>query len=129
MNLKLNYEFKETIKITENMVVRFAELSGDINPIHLDENYAKTTKFGRRIAHGMLTGALISRSLVKGFGNGIIYLGQTLKFTAPIYLEDEISISLKVIEFREDKKIATIETVVAKLTGETAVTGEAKILV
>ncbi len=117
-----------TVKITDQMVRGFAEISGDRNPIHLDEEYAKTTRFGRRIAHGMLAGAVISRALAMELGDGGIYLSQTLKFLVPIYIDDVITIDLKVLQLRHEKGIGTVETLVKKQTGELCVKGEAIIM-
>jgi 3-hydroxybutyryl-CoA dehydratase len=95
MSFKVGDVVTETVTITDQMVQMFAEVSGDKNRVHLDDEYAKTTKFGRRIAHGMLSAALISRVLAMKLGPGGIYLGQTLKFMTPIYPGDTVSIELK----------------------------------
>lgn len=118
------------VKITDKMVRDFAELSGDRNPIHLDDEFATKSRFGRRIAHGMLSAAMISRGLAADLpGPGSIYLSQTMKFTAPVYIDEEIEITLTVTELREDKPFATIETICRKAaTGETVLEGEAKVL-
>ena len=108
----------------------FAEVSGDYNPIHLDEEFAKTTRFGRRIAHGMLSGAFISAVL--GYElteRKIVYLSQTMKFTAPVYIGDTVTTTSTVIAIREDKNILTMETECTNQKGETVVTGEAVLMV
>jgi 3-hydroxybutyryl-CoA dehydratase len=110
------------------MVMQFAELSGDFNPVHVDEAFAKTTRFGRRIAHGMISAALISRALGMELGPGGIYLGQTLKFVTPVYIDDTLTVDLTVTNFREEKGIGIIETIVTKQTGEVCVKGEATIM-
>lgn len=117
-----------TVKITEKMVQQFAEMSGDFNPIHMDEEYAKGTRFGKRIAHGMITGALISRALAMELGGGGIYLSQTLKFLNPVFIDDEVTIELYVATVREEKGIASIETTAKKSTGEMVVKGDAMIM-
>ena len=127
--IKVGDKFSTSIPVTDKMVRQFADLSGDHNPIHLDEEFAKKTRFGRRIAHGMISGALISRCLVDAYGKGIIYLGQALKFTGPVFIDDEVQVEFAVTAIREDKKIATIETQVKKkVSGETVVKGEATIM-
>jgi 3-hydroxybutyryl-CoA dehydratase len=114
------------VRVTDKMVRQFAELSGDNNPIHLDEAFAAKTRFGKRVAHGMISGALISRALATTIpGPGGLYLGQTLKFTAPVFIDDELEISITVTAVREDKGILTLETVAKKTTGEIVVKGEA----
>ncbi len=117
-----------TIKVTEKMVQQFAEMSGDFNPIHMDEEYAKKTRFGRRIAHGMISGALISRALAMELGGGGIYLSQTLKFLQPVFIDDELTIELYVATVREERGLASIETIVKKATGEVVVKGDAMIM-
>lgn len=115
------------VEMTERMVEQFAEVSGDFNPIHMDEEYAKKTRFGRRIAHGMIAGALISRALAMELGTGGIYRSQSLKFVNPIFIGDKVLVSLTVLTKR-GKGIATIGTAVTKPSGEICVKGEALIV-
>lgn len=117
-----------TVQVTDKMVRQFAELSGDHNPIHLDDEYASKTRFGRRIAHGMIVGALISRALVDGIGQGGIYLGQNLKFVNPVFIDDTVVITIKITGLRKEKGIATVETNAAKLNGDVVVKGDAVIM-
>jgi 3-hydroxybutyryl-CoA dehydratase len=128
-SLKVGDEREVRVKITDKMVRQFAEMSGDNNPIHLDEAFAKTTRFGRRIAHGMLTGALISRALTSEFGDGGVYLGQTLKFVSPVYIDEDIRIQLLIRAAREEKGILFVETNVTKTNGDIVAKGEATIMV
>src|ERR1041385_4570394 len=87
-----------TKRITAEDIEAFARASGDMNPVHLDEAYAATTPFGRRIAHGLLTGSLISAVLGNDLpGPGTIYLSQELKFKAPVYLDYEITAKIELI--------------------------------
>jgi 3-hydroxybutyryl-CoA dehydratase len=117
-----------TVTVTDKMVHQFAEMSGDFNAVHMDDEAAKKTRFGRRIAHGMIAGALISRALAMELGPGGIYLGQTLKFKNPIFIDDTIVIDLLVTNFREERGIGIISTTVTKTTGEVCVTGDATIM-
>lgn len=118
-----------TVTITEKIVQQFAEMSGDFNPIHMDEDYAKTTRFGRRIAHGMIAGAFISRTLAMELGGGGIYLAQTMKFMQPIYIGETIEIVITVDAIRERSGICSITTIVRKKdSGELCVKGEATIM-
>ena len=81
-----------TKTIEQSDVDAFADVTGDRNPIHVDEEFAKTTRFGKRIAHGMLTASLISSVLANKLpGEGSVYLGQTLQFVAPVFPGDEIT--------------------------------------
>lgn len=118
----------ETIDITDGMVRSFAEVSGDVNPMHLDDEYARTTRFGRRIAHGMLSAALISRILGNKLGPGGIYLGQTLKFLSPIFIGDRVTVEVEVLKIRESKGIGIARTSVRNQKGEIVVDGEATIM-
>src|SRR4026207_214873 len=107
----------------------FANVTGDHNPVHVDEEFAKTTRFGRRIAHGMLTASLISAVLANKLpGEGSVYLGQTLQFVAPVFPGDEITARVTVKEVREDKPIVKLETVCVNQRGETVIRGEASVL-
>jgi 3-hydroxybutyryl-CoA dehydratase len=129
MNIKIGDSFSTTREITDKLVRDFAELSGDHNPLHLDDEYAKTTRFGRRIAHGMLSGALISAVLGYEFKQRrIVYLSQTLKFTSPVYIGDEITTTATVVAMREDKPLITLETICRNQDGKTTLTGEAVII-
>lgn len=130
MQWKMGDTASVKVQVTDKMIRDFAELSGDRNPIHLDEEFAKTTRFGRRIAHGMITGALISRALATELpGPGAVYLTQSLKFTQPVFVDETITIALKVIAVREDKGFLTIETMALKDDGKPTATGEAVVMV
>ena len=118
----------ETIKITDKMVRQFAELSGDFNPIHLDDEYAKTTRFKKRIAHGMILGALISRLLNEKMGQGGIYLSQSLKFTNPVFIDDEITFEIEVVKLHKTRGFGIIETNAKNSSGEYVLKGEATIM-
>ena len=130
MDIKIGDKFSTAKQITDSVVRAFAELSGDYNPIHLDEEFAKTTRFGRRIAHGMISGALVSAVLGYEFKTRkIVYLSQTLKFVAPVFIDDTITATATVLKIRADKPIVHLETICVKQTGETVVTGEAVVLI
>ncbi len=129
MDLKVGDKFSTTKQITDAVVRAFAELSGDYNPIHLDDEFAKTTMFGKRIAHGMISGALISAVLGYEFKERkVVYLSQTMKFTAPVFIDDTVTATATVTNIREDKPIVTIECICTNQNGETVVTGEGKIM-
>ncbi len=114
--------------ITEHDIALFAEVSGDKNPIHLDAEYAERSLFGKRIAHGFLIGSLISALLGNVLpGPGSIYLGQTLKFLAPIHIGDEVTVVVKVVELREEKRIVTLHTECKNQHDTLVLSGEATI--
>lgn len=130
MDIKIGDKFSRERLVTDELVRAFAELSGDHNPIHLDEEFARTTRFGRRIAHGMLSGAFISAVLGYEFAERkIVYLSQTMKFTAPVFIGDTVTTTATVTGIRKDKQIVTMETVCTKQTGETVVRGESAVMV
>ena len=112
--------------ITEDDILLFALVSGDHNPIHLDAEYAEKSFFGKRIAHGFLIGSLISAVLGNDMpGPGSIYLGQTLKFLAPIHIGDTVTVMVKVVELREDKRLVTLHTNCTNQHGTLVLSGEA----
>jgi 3-hydroxybutyryl-CoA dehydratase len=130
MEIKVGDSFSKSREVTDELVRKFAEVSGDYNPIHLDDEFAKTTRFGRRIAHGMLSGAFISAVLGYELSERkIVYMSQTMKFTAPVYIGDTVTTTSTVKHIREDKNIVTMETVCTNQKGETVVTGEAVLMV
>lgn len=130
MDLKIGDKFSATKQITDAVVRTFAELSGDYNPIHLDEEFAAKTRFKKRIAHGMISGALISAVLGYEFKERkIVYLSQTMKFVAPVFIGDTVTATATISHIREDKPIVTIETVCTNQDGKTVVSGEGKIMV
>jgi 3-hydroxybutyryl-CoA dehydratase len=107
----------------------FARISGDINPVHLDEDYAKKTQFGRCIAHGMYTAALVSAAVaLKLPGPGSIYLGQDMKFRAPVFIDDTIRVELEVESIREDKPIVGLKFSCLNQDGKIVATGTAVVL-
>jgi 3-hydroxybutyryl-CoA dehydratase len=127
-NIDVGWKSEMTVMITEKTVQQFAEMSGDFNPIHMDEEFASTTKFKRRIAHGMISGAFISRALNERIGAGGIYLAQTMKFAGPVFIDDTITIELEVTNLRKDRGIAIVSTNVKNQRGEFCVKGDATIM-
>ncbi len=122
------YSFSKSVESID--VEKFAEVSTDNNPIHLDEEYAKNTMFGRRIAHGMLGVSYISSILGTKFpGEGTIYLGQTVKFMAPVFLGDTLEVRAEIIELKEGKSSrATLRTTCTNQDGKIVIDGEATVL-
>jgi 3-hydroxybutyryl-CoA dehydratase len=117
-----------SFSVTEQVIEAFAEVSGDDNPVHLDEDFAKTTSFGTRIAHGMLSGAYISAVIGTRLpGYGSIYLSQTMRFRRPVKIGDEVSVKATITALDADKGRATIETI-ATVGGKAVVEGEALVM-
>jgi acyl dehydratase len=113
--------------LTEQELILFAAVSGDLNPLHLNEEFASATPFKERIAHGMWSGSLISAALATVMpGPGTIYLEQNLKFKQPVKINDSLTVKLTV-KSKEPKNRVTLDCVVINQAGEEVVTGEAKV--
>jgi len=111
---------------TEADVKQFASLSGDFNPIHIDEDYARNTAFGQRIVHGMLVSSLFSGLLAEKIpGPGSIYLGQSFKYQKPVFFDQLVTATVEVLNVREDKPIVTMSTICTDPQGEVLISGEA----
>lgn len=127
--IKVGQTAQITRKFTEHDVGLFSELSLDFNPVHLDPDYAEQSMFGQRIVHGMLVSSLFSGLLGKHLpGEGTIYLGQDLKFKKPVYLDQEVTAQVEVIEVRNDKPIITLATTCVNDEGEVVISGQAVVL-
>jgi 3-hydroxybutyryl-CoA dehydratase len=130
--MKLNIGDNASISktITDADIFAFAEVTGDHNPVHLNDEYAAKTRFGGRIAHGMLSASLISAVLANKLpGAGSVYLSQTLKFVKPVFPGDTVTARATVTEIRDDKPIVKLETVCLNQRDETVLQGEATVLV
>lgn len=130
MKIKVGDTAETTKRITDADIEVFAQVTGDRNPIHLDDAFASKSRFGRRIAHGMMTASLISAVIANKLpGEGSIYLGQSLQFLAPVFPGDDVTARVTVKEVREDKPIVKLETVCVNQRDEVVVRGEATVLV
>ncbi|TVP88801.1 MAG: MaoC family dehydratase [Pseudomonadaceae bacterium] len=115
-------------RVTERDLILFAEVSGDVNPVHLDEDFAAATPFKGRIAHGMFSGALISAAIACELpGPGSIYIGQELSFMRPVKLGDEITVELEILE-KLPKNRVKIATRVFNQDGKQVVDGIATVM-
>jgi len=118
------------IVVTESMVKEFAKLSGDYNPLHMDENYSKSTKFKKRVCHGLLLTSFFSQLVGMHMpGKNALYLSQTVKFMSPCFIDEEICIEGEVIDKSPSTKIITIKTIITNSSGNCLINGEAKVLV
>ena len=118
--------FEKTIG--ERDIQMFAAMSGDRNPVHLDAEFARGTLFKERIAHGMLSGALISAAVACTLpGPGTIYLGQTMRFARPVKIGDTITVHVEILE-KLPKNRVRVGTNVSNQNGELVVEGEAEVL-
>ena len=121
MDAHIKYYFKDISlgqtaeyekQVTDEDVRKFADISGDYNPIHLDDEFAKDSMFGARIAHGILTASHISAVIGYIFpGPGWIYLGQSLQFRAPVKIGDTVRTAVEVIETVAEKNIVELSTI------------------
>jgi 3-hydroxybutyryl-CoA dehydratase len=116
--------------ITQADVEAFAGLTGDRNPLHLDDAFARRSRFGRPIAQGILVAGVISAALGLDLpGPGTIYLSQSLRFLRPVYPGDTVTATIEIIAIREDKGIVTLRTTCTNQAGQPVVEGEAVVLV
>lgn len=117
-------EFAKTI--SEGDVYLFAGITGDLNPAHTNEVYARGTHFKGRIAHGLLTAGLISAVLGNQLpGPGTIYLGQTLEFLAPVLIGDTVTARVEIVELQRERNRVRLLTTCTNQQGKVVVRGEA----
>jgi len=119
------HDFSELVD--DKLVRGFADVTGDHNPIHVDDDFAKKTKFGQRIAHGGILFGIISKVLAMEMpGPGTVYLSQVINFRAPVFINDTVTLEATITELLP-KNGAKISTVIKKQTGEVVVDGEATV--
>jgi len=121
--------YETRLTMTFERIQAFAEATDDNNPIHMDEEFAKTTMFKTRIAQGMLTAGFISGVLGTRFpGVGTVYLSQSVRFLKPVFIGDEITVRATVLEILGEKNRLRLETVCLNQNGDTVLTGEALVM-
>lgn len=138
MNLLENYPINELVvgqradyskTLTEQDVILFAACSGDVNPVHLDKEYAATTPFGEPIGHGMWTGALVSAAIATCLpGPGSVYRSQSLSFKHPVKIGDTVTVTLIVNEIKERIKLVTLECEAHNQDGKLIAKGIAEVI-
>ena len=127
--LSLGQETKFERTITADMIDAFGAATGDYNPVHFNEEYAKNSMFGQRIAHGMLTGSFFSSILgTLCPGEGTIYLSQELKFLKPVFIGDKITAIATVAEIIPEKNRVIFDTIAVNEKGDKVVAGKAVVL-
>jgi len=115
-----------TKRFSSEEVFKFAEISADSNPIHLDDEAAAESIFGQRVVHGMLAGSLFSALIGMHLpGKGSIYLGQNLSFKAPVMIDDEITATVEITSIREGKPIMKLRTFAVNAEGTIVIDGDA----
>lgn len=128
-DLEIGMEASHTKRITDGDILSFADISGDCNPVHLDDEFASGTIFKERIAHGILTASLLSTILgTKLPGPGAIYLSQSLNFRAPVKVDDVVVAVARITHLLPEKK-RVILSCNCQVDGKTVLDGEAVILV
>jgi 3-hydroxybutyryl-CoA dehydratase len=129
VSIAVGDRFQREFAVGEEIIEAFGAASGDRNPVHFDDAYAASTRFGGRIAHGMLTASFLSAILGNDLpGPGTIYLGQTLRFLAPVRPGDRVRCQVEVTEFEPRRRRAVLAT--RAWVGETQVVdGEATVIV
>jgi 3-hydroxybutyryl-CoA dehydratase len=128
-DLQVGQSAERTKLMTESLVNAYAELTGDFSPVHIDEAAAAKTRFGTRIAHGMLSVSFLSAVIGMDLpGPGTIWVAQALKFKQAVKLDDTITWRVEVLELFPEKKRATLSTVCRNQRGETVIDGEGTIL-
>ena len=128
IEIGLSIEFQVTI--SESMVDNFAKVSGDFSPIHMDDKYAKSTSFGKRVVHGMLLASFLSR--VDGMylpGKHALYLSQSVEFRNPCFIGDTVKVFSKVIDKSKSTKILKTESKITNPQNEILLTGIGRVIV
>lgn len=122
--------FRHTFSFSQEQVARFAEVTGDLNPLHLDETYAANTAFKRPIMHGFLGGSIFSKVFGTLFpGEGTVYLSQTMKFLRPMYVNTEYEAVFTVTAIQLDKNLAIVTTqMLDKASQKVTIDGEATVM-
>ena len=129
-NLHIGQKIEFTEVISESMVEKFAKLSGDYNPHHMDESYAEKTKFKKRICHGMLLASLFSR--LTGMylpGKGSLFFSQSLNFISPAFIDDKVTVEGEIVKISRSTRMVTIKTIIKKENNIRLITGDAKVII
>jgi acyl dehydratase len=126
LNLVLGQKATRTITLTPEHVAAYAQMTGDYNPLHFDEEFAAGTKFGRLVVQGGLTTGLLHALVAMDMpGPGTVFLSQNWNFTAPVFIGDTITAEAEVIELHERKPVCQLKVGITRQTGETVLEGEA----
>ncbi len=127
-DLEIGQSHETLHTIREEDIVKFAEVSGDYNPLHMDDDFAAQTPFGKRIAHGALTASYISGILGNNLpGPGAIFTGLSMRFRRPVYIGDEVTVRAEVAEKNERGHRVTL-AVSCIVNGKRVITGEAQVV-
>ncbi len=126
MDLRVGQTATRSLTVTADHVQTFAELTGDYNPLHFDEDFAANTKFGRLVVQGGLTTGLLHALVAMDMpGSGTVFLSQDWKFTAPVYIGDTITAVAEVVSVHDTKPVSELRVRVQRQDGETVLEGDA----
>jgi 3-hydroxybutyryl-CoA dehydratase len=101
----------------------FGHLSGDLNPLHMDQEFASHSAFGRRVVHGLLTAAVVAQAHTELTGAGFAFVGQELRFLRPLFIDEMITVEVTIVGKKEAKRILIMDTMVRKHTGHAVLSG------
>lgn len=126
MGLVVGQKASRTMTVTAEHVRKYAEITGDYNPLHFDETFAANTKFGKLVAQGGLTTGILHALVAMDMpGPGTVFLSQNWKFTAPVYIGDTISAEAEVLSVHATKPVCQLRIVIQRNGGEVVLEGEA----
>jgi len=121
--------FEMNFLVGDEKVREFAKTTGDDNPLHVDDDFAAKSQFGKRIAHGMLVASFISKVIGRDFpGDGTIYVSQDVKFKRPVFVGDEVKVQIEVYDKNDEKKRLFLKTDVLNDKGKKVIEGKAEVL-
>ena len=132
LRVKIGDKFTFSKQISDQDVRDFARLSGDAQPLHLDQEYASKTRFKQRVAHGVITLSIVSAALgtkLIGPDEAIVYLSQNLRFTRPVFVDDTINAMVEVTAIDAERRRVTLNTTCTNQRDEQLLTGEALVLI
>lgn len=126
LDLEVGQTASRSLDVTPETVKAYADITGDRNPLHFDEDFVGRTRFGRLVAHGGITTGILHALVAEDMpGPGTVFLSQNWKFTAPVYIGDTITASAEVLSVHESKPVCSLRIEVARQDGETVLEGEA----
>lgn len=126
LDLAVGHSATRSMRVTPEMVRMYAEISGDRNPLHFDEAFARRTRFGRLVAHGGITTGILHALVAEDMpGPGTVFLSQDWKFSAPVFIGDEMTAVAEVLEVHASKPVCRLGVRVRRDDGETVLEGEA----
>lgn len=126
MKVAVGQKAHRTLSLTEDHVNAYAELTGDYNPLHFDEDFASKTRFKNLVVQGGLTTGLVHARVAMDMpGPGTVFLNQNWQFTAPVYIGDTITVEAEVLEVHATKPVTKLKITITRQTGEKVLDGEA----